>query len=179
MLTVGGTFVEAFTTSPPWLWSEQGVQIQSLGVTFQVGAVLLTGCMGGKNAGALSQLAYVVLGLIWLPIFSQGGGWSYLIEPTFGYILGFIPGAWLCGYIAFTLSPKLENLGISCFGGLLIIHLVGAAYLLALTSLGFQTQQSLVPAIWEYSLDPLFPGHFVVVCAVAVLAYALRHLLFY
>lgn len=64
LLTVFSTFVQAFVTNPPWNWEQQGVNSVPLGVTFQVGAVLLTGCMGGKNAGALAQLAYVFWGYL-------------------------------------------------------------------------------------------------------------------
>jgi biotin transport system substrate-specific component len=76
------------------------------GVSFQVGAVLLTGCVGGKNAAALSQIAYLILGLALFqvfefPVFTQGGGLSYVREPGFGYLMGFVPAGWVCGYLAF------------------------------------------------------------------------------
>ncbi|MEO8892890.1 MAG: biotin transporter BioY, partial [Coleofasciculaceae cyanobacterium] len=31
LLTIGGTFLEAFVTNPPWDWSGQGVHTVSLG----------------------------------------------------------------------------------------------------------------------------------------------------
>ena len=186
LLTIACTFIPGFTTNPPWHWTEQGIQIQSLGVTYQIGAVLLTGCLGGKNAGALSQIAYVVLGLIWLPIFAQGGGISYIKEPTFGYILGFIPGAWLCGLLAFRARARLESLAFSSICGLLIIHLFGLVYLIG--SLSFTQADSkiinIIPledlkeAIMGYSVVPL-PGQLVIVCVVVVIAFVLRRLLFY
>ena len=70
----------------------------SLGVTYQIGGVLLVGCLGGKNAGALSQIAYLVMGLTLLPVFADGGGIGYVKLSQFGYLLGFIPGAWICGF---------------------------------------------------------------------------------
>ena len=92
------------TTNPPWTWSENGIQFGSLGIYCQVGAVLLTGCLGGKNAGILSQIAYIFVGLFWLPVFTQGGKLSYLMEPTFGYILGFVPAAGGCGWLALSIQ---------------------------------------------------------------------------
>src|SRR5919202_2350933 len=131
LLTIGGTFVEAFVTNPPWDWSSQGIHTISLGVTFQIGAVLLVGCLGGKNAGALSQIAYIVLGLgLNLKVFTQGGGISYLKEPTFGYLLGFIAGAWVCGLLAFRMRRRVESLAFSCICGLLTIHFYGVGYLI-------------------------------------------------
>jgi biotin transport system substrate-specific component len=183
LLTIFSTFVEAFSTNPPWNWGEQGIHAQSLGVTYQVGAILLTGCLGGKNAGALSQIAYVILGLTWLPVFGSGGGWDYWKEPSFGYILGFIPGAWLCGWLAFRTRLKLESLGFSGLGGLLVIHLCGLIYLVGLTYFHpadnpILTWGNLPQMVLHYSLAP-FPGQLVIICAVAIIAFIIRKLLFY
>lgn len=181
ILTIAGTFVEAFTTNFPWSWTEHGIEIHSLGVTCQIGAVLLTACLGGKRAGVLSQLAYVGLGLAWLPVFSRGGGISYLAEPTFGYIMGFVPGAWLCGILAFRREKQLEWLALSSLLGLVIIHGVGIVYLVGLhyfNLMVFDALLPLLPTIIQYSWQPL-GGQLVLVCAVAVLAYGLRNILFY
>jgi biotin transport system substrate-specific component len=181
LLTIGGTFLEAHVTNLPWNWSQQGIQTQSLGVSYQIGAVLLVGCMGGKNAGALSQIAYLVLGLTpWFPVFYQGGGLAYLKEPSFGYLLGFVPGAWLCGFLAFKVPPRLESLAVSCISGLLIVHMCGLTYLIATQFFTPSATKSLslLQAVETYSFYPL-PGQLVVVCAVTVLALALRQLMFY
>jgi biotin transport system substrate-specific component len=182
LLTIFSTFFAASTTNAPWNWAAQGVQSRPLGVTLQIGAVLLTGCLGGKNAGALSQIAYVILGLFWLPVFAHGGGLSYLQEPTFGYILGFIPGAWLCGFLAFRSRRKLETLALSALAGLLAIHLCGLVYLVGLayaSPAGSQISWETLPqAIVNYSLAPL-PGQLVIVCAAAALAFIIRQILFY
>jgi len=92
LLTIGGTFLDAYITTSPLNWNDSGLQTFFLGITYQIGAVLLTGCLGGKNAGAISQIAYLLLGLTWLPVFAQGGGFDYIKQPYFGYVLGFIPG---------------------------------------------------------------------------------------
>ncbi|MBD2035695.1 biotin transporter BioY [Phormidium sp. FACHB-592] len=178
ILTIGGTFLEAFMTTPSL--GAIGYQTHSLGVTYQFGAALLVGCLGGKNAAALSQIAYIMLGLTWFPVFAQGGGLGYLKEPSFGYILGFIPGAWLCGYLAFKASAKLESLAFSCLCGLLSIHVTGMLYLAAMYGLGFVNQSGLPlqQSLMKYSLYPL-PGQLAIVCAVTVLAFTLRQLMFY
>ncbi|GBF80078.1 biotin transporter BioY [Aphanothece sacrum] len=180
LLTVFSTFVEAFITNLPWFWSEQGINYHSLGVTFQVGAVLLTGCMGGKNAGLLSQFAYVFLGLFWLPVFAHGGGFNYWQEPSFGYVLGFIPGAGLCGWMAFRTRTKIESLGVSAIAGLLVIHICGLIYLVGMSYLNpnILSHNSLLEMIKNYSVNPL-PGQFVIVCMVAFMAFILRQVLFY
>lgn len=57
--------------------------------TFQV-FVSISGILLGPKNGAFAQLLYAILGLIGIPVFTQGGGISYIFNPTFGYIIGFI-----------------------------------------------------------------------------------------
>ncbi|NJL82305.1 MAG: biotin transporter BioY [Chloroflexaceae bacterium] len=183
LLTIAGTFIEIFITNPPWQWAERGLAVESLGITSQIGAVLLTGCIAGRNAGAVSQVAYVILGLFWLPIFAQGGGLDYFREPSFGYLLGFIPGAWLSGWLAFRQRPKLEWLALSALAGLLAIHLCGIVYLAGASWLEVAPEMGLSSDnLWEllrvYSSEPI-PGQIILVCFVAVAAYFFRKLLFY
>lgn len=177
LLTIGGTFVEASIPIPVWPFNLESVSTYSLGVTYQVGAVLLVGCLGGKNAGVLSQVAYLILGLSGFQIFAHGGGLGYFQEPSFGYLLGFVPGAWICGYLAFRTPLKLESLGLSCLAGLAAIHLVGLSYLGGISLLRIIPETWAI-AVWQYSLQPLL-GQLVVVCAVAVVSLILRRLLFY
>ena len=180
LLTMGGTFLEAYVVAGPWSLTQQGIGTFSLGVTCQVGAVLLVGCLGGKNAGALSQIAYLVMGLTLLPVFAEGGGINYIKLSQFGYLLGFIPGAWICGSLAFKARPKLETLAFSCLSGLLTVHICGITYLIISYLFPWKGTQSLalMQAILTYSWFPL-PGQLAVLCAVSVIAYILRHLMFY
>ncbi len=176
LLTIGGTFLEVSFPNAPWLWFSDGLRAQSLGVTYQVGAVLAIGCLGGRNAAVLSQVAYVVLGLLGFQVFAQGGGWRYLAEPTFGYVLGFVPGAWFCGLLAFRRPSSLEALSLSCLVGLLFIHLCGLLYLGLLLLVQLNAQRFWLELV-QYSLHPL-PGQLIVVCAVAVLSLTCRRLMF-
>ncbi|WP_416675411.1 biotin transporter BioY [Egbenema bharatensis] len=180
ILTIGGTLLEAFIASPPWGWDAHGVQVHSLGVTWQVGSVLLVGCLGGKNAAAVSQMAYLLLGLTWFNVFTQGGGFDYVLRPSFGYLLGFVPGAWVCGWLAFLYPLRLEFLALSCLAGLLTVHLTGISYLLVAHF--FQWAGIGTTPIWQailtYSIYPL-PGQLAIVCAVTVLAFVLRLVMFY
>lgn len=180
IVTIGGTFLEAYITNFPWSWIREGVQVQPLGVTCQVAGVLLVGCMGGKNAGALSQIAYLVLGLISVPVFSQGGGFSYLQQPTFGYLIGFIFGAWVCGFLAFKTRPRLESLAFSCICGLITVHITGLLYL-SINHFISKPNAEAIPlwdAVLNYSIYPI-PGQLAIVCGVTVLAFILRQLMFY
>jgi biotin transport system substrate-specific component len=179
LLTICGVFIEVAIPLPQLSWPPAWSQVEtySLGVTLQVGAMLLVGCMAGRSAAVLSQIIYLVLGLSGLQVFAQGGGLEYLREPTFGYLLGFLPGAWLCGTSAFRQRRRIETLIMSCLWGLLAIHVVGLTYL-SILSVFRVTTANWWNAVLQYSIYPL-PGQFIIVCIVAVLAYLLRVLLFY
>ncbi len=180
LLTMGGTLLEAYSTTLPWSWGANGIQTFSLRVSYQIGAVLLVGCLGGKNAGALSQIAYLVMGLTLLPVFSEGGGIGYAKLSQFGYLLGFIPGAWICGYFAFKARPRLETLTFSCLCGLITIHISGITYLIISYLFQWKNTEALTltQVIFQYSWLAL-PGQLSVICAISLIAYVLRHLMFY
>lgn len=183
LLTVVSTFVEAFMTNPPWLWSQAGIEPQPLGINYQIGAVLLTGCLGGKNAGILAQVAYLLLGLFWLPVFSQGGGLEYWQQPSFGYLLGFVPGAGVCGWLAFRQRNQLESLAVSALAGLAIIHLCGLIYLVVLSWLKVDGSYLIPPehlaeTMVNYSWNPI-PAQLILICLVGCLAFVLRKVLLY
>ena len=195
-LTIGANFVPVYAISSPVQWLSQGITAYPLGFKCQVGAVLLVSCLGGRTAGVFAQIAYLLLGLIWLKIFNDGGGFEYLQKPAFGYLLAFIPGAWVCGQFAFkqtrskaamgsgsvnmTSKPQLEHLGFSCLCGLVTIHFFGVLY-----SVGFKMidlQQSgnfnLLDSIVSYSIYPLF-SQLLLACAAASIAFVLRRVMFY
>jgi biotin transport system substrate-specific component len=190
LLTIGASFIPVYVTSSPWQWlNAGGVTAYPLGFKCQVGAVLSIGCLGGRTAGALSQAAYLSLGLIGLQVFNDGGGIGYLQKPAFGYLLGFIPGAWVCGQLAFRnrftqgevrLKPQVEQLGWSCLCGLLTIHAVGILYLILFQLVTWQSsgEFKLVEAIGTYSIEP-FISQLVLGCSATLIAFILRRLMFY
>lgn len=177
MLTIGGTLLRASIAGVSW--NSPSVPLHFLGVSYQIGAVLLIGCLGGKNAAVMSQIAYLALGLAGFPVFSQGGGIQYLSVPSFGYLLGFVPGAWVCGFLAFKVPPRLESLAFSGLCGLIVIHTIGILYLILGSMLQWiKLEGSLWQAFLTYSLN-LLPGQLAVTCAIAVLAFLLRRMMFY
>ncbi|MEG1613238.1 MAG: biotin transporter BioY [Clostridia bacterium] len=62
--------------------------------TLQTLACMVAGLMLPKREAVMSQVLYLALGLIGIPIFTNGGGFAYVLEPTFGYAL-FLPCACL------------------------------------------------------------------------------------
>ena len=68
--------------------------------TLQFLFTMLAGLLLGSKRGMASVVAYMVLGLIGLPIFSEGGGFWYILKPSLGYIIGFAIGTFVTGLMA-------------------------------------------------------------------------------
>ena len=76
------------------------IPVGSVPFTLQVYVVLLAGMVLGPRLGALSVVAYLVLGLV-APVYSGGtSGLGVLFGPTGGYLLGFVAAAVVTGLVA-------------------------------------------------------------------------------
>jgi biotin transport system substrate-specific component len=70
------------------------IPIPPVPFTLQPLVVLLAGAVLRPGLALGSQVAYLALGLLGLPIFAQGGGPAYVLQPTFGFLVGFAAAAW-------------------------------------------------------------------------------------
>lgn len=87
--------------------------------TLQSLVVLLLGALGGGRLGVAAVALYLAEGALGLPVFAAGtGGPSALAGPTAGYLLGFLPAAWLAGVLTSGVVRWRQALG------LLAAHLV-------------------------------------------------------
>jgi len=99
-------------------------------LTLQVFFVLLAGLVLGAQLAALSVTAYLVIGLV-APVYAQGAsGLGALVGPAGGYLLGFVVGAWLVGWLMERLRPRtLPVLSLTASAGLVPIYALGALWL--------------------------------------------------
>ena len=96
--------------------------------TLQFLFTMLAGLLLGPVNGALAVVVYIVLGLIGLPIFTQGGGPGYIFQPSFGYIIGFAVAAYVNGKIANAKThPSYRRLLGANFLGLFILLCSGSS----------------------------------------------------
>ena len=97
-------------------------------ITLQFFFTAMAGTLLGKKYGALSQAVYVLLGLVGVPIFAQGGGFSYVLQPTFGFLLGLIPAAWVIGVLA-KRPLKFWRTALAMLAGLAVLYAIGVPYM--------------------------------------------------
>lgn len=173
LLIVMGGLIQAAIPLP---LAGGGLRLLDLPVTAQVPALLLTALVCGPRPALLAAVAYLSLGLLVLPVFHSGGGMAYLLDPSFGFLAGFVPAAWVSGRLARQegMGQLLGLLGAACFG-LVVIQLCGIANLL-LGALAGRWGAGLPDLLIAYSLGPLL-SQLVLCCGVAVLAWPLRRIL--
>lgn len=117
----------------------------------QIPAVLLSASLIGPVLALFVMAAYVIIGLFIWPIFALGGGWQYIFNFNFGYILGFFPAVILVGKI---LEKQPNAVGIlkADFAGVFAIHGVGIFYTVIIGFLTHTGWENISSWIYHISL---------------------------
>jgi len=143
--------------------------ISPVPVSAQTLGTMLAGSVLGPRLGALSQLVYVLMGAVGLPVYAGGtGGLAVLLGPTGGYLLGFVLGAYVIGCI----GPP----GRGGAARLLVAHLVGGIlvpYAVGVLQLSLVTGMDLAQAVAAGAL-PFLPGDAIKAVAATGAARSLR-----
>lgn len=98
-------------------------------ITLQFLFTAFAGILLGPVYGALSQLIYVALGLAGLPIFTMGGGITYVLQPSFGFLLGMVFSAYVIGKCYEKLGDGFFRISAACLAGLAVLYAVGLPYM--------------------------------------------------
>ena len=122
------------------------IPLPLLDITLQTFFACMAGLILGKKWGTASQAIYAFMGLVGVPVFTRGGGITYIFQPSFGFILGFVFCAFLCGVLRdIFFSKKINTAGkikateyfkvfLICIVGILGVYLIGAPYMLIMQS---------------------------------------------
>lgn len=118
----------------------------------------MAGLLLGSKLGGLSVAVYAALGLLGLPLFAEGGGLWYIFKPSFGYILGFILGAYATGRLTeknkdFSFTKTL----MANFLGLFIVYALGMVYYYIISNFVIHTPIGLWP-LFLYCFLLAVPG---------------------
>lgn len=110
-------------------------------ITGQTLAVVLAAAALGPGRGMAGQLAYVLLGAVGLPFYSKAAsGWAHVLGPTGGYLVGFLPAAFLVGLAARRGFDRRPWTAVPLFlAGQLVILAIGVSWLRVAASLDFAT----------------------------------------
>lgn len=107
--------------------------------TFQTFFVVISGMLLGAQNGALSQIIYLLVGILGVPVFANfSGGLGVVFGPTGGYLLGFIAASYLIGTLNASFKPKgILNYFLIMFTGMLLIYILGVIQLMLVTGMNF------------------------------------------
>jgi biotin transport system substrate-specific component len=158
-ITVVGTFIN--------------VKLPDLPLTLQTIFCTLAGALLGAKKGALSQLLYVLIGLVGFPVFTYGGGMSYVFRPSFGFLLGFIAAAYVTGKII-EKTKKFNTLTaiIACISGIAAVYAVGVPYFYAIFNFYMNDPRS-IGWVMKVAVAPFIVKDLFVAVAVALLSVVL------
>ena len=98
-------------------------------LTFQTVVAVLAGILLGSWYGSAAVAIYVLMGLIGFPVFAHGGGFVYVVNLTFGYLIGFIAGAFAAGLVsARGKALSLRRAVVAALVGFAVNYLIGIPY---------------------------------------------------
>ena len=149
------------------------VPIGPVPISLQFLFTAMAGILLGRRWGALSQLVYVLLGLVGLPIFTAGGGFGYVFKPSFGFLLGLIPCAWIIGFLCRKRSGA-PWIAFSCVVGLAVLYLIGVPYMALILNVYLDKGLDAM-AILKMGMLPFLPGDALKIAAAAAVCPVLRN----
>ena len=133
-------------------------------------AVLLSGILLGAKLGGLSQLIYVLLGSVGVPVFAGWtGGIGITLGVTGGYIIGYIPMAFVAGLLYHKFgrnesgARKYIVMFISMALATAVLYTLGTAWFMA------QTRMTLAASL-AACVIPFLPGDLIKIIAVMLVA---------
>ena len=100
----------------------------------QIPAIMFIVALLGRKFGITSVLIYVLVGIFFAPVFALGGGFQYVFQYGFGYILAYVPAVFFAGSIL-TSGLTYRNMAQATLVGVLTIHLFGILYMLFIATL--------------------------------------------
>jgi len=138
-------------------------------LTLQTLFTLLAAMTLGSVMGASSQIIYVLLGLIGLPVFAGfKAGIGILFGPTGGFLFGFIICAFVVGKIMELNNKKnIFYYLLAGFAGTVIIYFIGVIQLSLVTGMGIKK------ALFVGAL-PFLPGDILKIIAASFIARKLK-----
>lgn len=139
-------------------------------ITGQTLGVILVGAALGSRRGAAALLTYLLIGLAGAPVFAEfSGGPASVLSPSFGFILGFVPAAFVAGWFAERAWDRTPLLAMAGFvAASAVPFLFGVPYLAMILDAVMGVELGL-GGVLAAGLWPFIPGGLVKAAMAAVL----------
>lgn len=155
------------------VFSQIALPIGPVPINLATFVVFCAAALLGSKLGVLSLIIWVALGVAGVPVFSMfRSGLGALVGPTGGYIIGYIPAAFITGLLIekFNKSNKIHLYIVSMLVGSLVCYIMGTAWFMY--SLGRGLWDSLMICV-----IPFLPGDIIKVITAAMIAKRIRPML--
>jgi biotin transport system substrate-specific component len=138
-------------------------------LTLQTLFTLLAAMTLGSVMGASSQIIYVLLGIVGLPVFSGfKAGIGILFGPTGGFLFGFIISAYIIGKIIELKKEKnIFYYFLAGIIGTIILYILGITQLSLVTGIGIKKAIAV-------GMLPFLPGDILKIIAASFIASKLK-----
>jgi len=123
------------------------IPVEPVPITLQVLIVVLSGLVLGARDGALSQLLYIGLIVLNLPVDARMLGAAAFFSPTAGYLIGFVPAAFVTGWLIERSQRRMVQRWLAAVVGILVIYAFGYTLLKLNTGLAWE-------AAWTAGVAP-------------------------
>lgn len=105
------------------------IPLPMIPITGQTLAIGLAATILGAAYGTLSVFLYLLIGMIGVPVFAQlTAGLGILIGPTGGFLVGFIPAAFIIGFFLEKTAFTIKNAIIANTIGMFVTLLIGTVW---------------------------------------------------
>lgn len=105
--------------------------------SLQLTVVLLAGQLLKPTTAFLALFTYLLAGLVGLPVFTGGGGLGYLLQPSFGYIPGFVAAAVAVSFLVNNIQKRVAARIFANCCGTVLVYLFGLSYYFLLNTVYF------------------------------------------
>jgi biotin transport system substrate-specific component len=147
------------------------VSVGPVPITAQTLGVMLAGSILGARRGFLSQLLFLVLVAIGLPILpGGGGGLAVFAGATAGYLFSWPVGAFVVGLLTERFWARYNlawGVVANVLGGIVVVYAIGVPVLMAVTGLPWTT------AVW-LGAAVFIPGDLIKAVLAAAVAVQVR-----
>ena len=148
--------------------SQLQIPLPMIPINLALFAVYLSGATLGAKWGALSMIAYALLGTMGVPVFvGFASGPATLFGRTGGYILGYVFAAAIVGLLSRRWGMRFGRLCAAMLLGMLACYLFGTVWFMILTGMNLATSLS-------YCVFPFLPGDAVKIALAALMAVRLQ-----
>ena len=160
------TFIPVFLSIP---FKNNFIHISEIPITWQITSIILLTLIFKGEIVVKAFSFYLLIGLLFFPVFQKGGSLGYLLTPNFGYLLGIYP---LINIID-KLNKKNHNIhyyDIMRYGffGISSMHFIGIIYT-SIQILYFDQPEIILYNLSKYSLSK-FGYHILMLTPITLLS---------